>query len=374
MFTSSSKNFLLSNNSKIDTNDLSKSFYFYNNKDLLNIVSDIEDPYKRGEFRIFQEISYKCTGQCSYCMNKGLDYAIKESPVEDFIDFYQKIINNGGSIRLKITGGEPLQPNVRERTIKLVNFALNNIEHFSLIWINSNGNWPIPIEWANQPKLIIQFSLDGPAEYVEKETKIQNLYKNLINNFNYCINNNINFRIRSVITKENEQYIPFLKEIAHKYKKLVNLNWALPVGGMKNSYDIDEYISIINKVMDFRKTNGEDPYFDARLIIGKCPKIHSEKYFRLLINPDGKLGLCPLLNTVYNIKDKTIYNLDFNELFELKNQIIKEVSDKTCGFPNGFLNFWNQLNYEQKYKLKDYINENFEENFPTLKIAYNLEN
>ena len=82
-------------------------------------------------------------------MNKGLDYSIKEAPVEDYIAFYKKIIDNGGIIRLKITGGEPLQPDVRERTIKLVQFALNNIQHFSLIWINSNGNWPIPIEWAN---------------------------------------------------------------------------------------------------------------------------------------------------------------------------------------------------------------------------------
>ena len=53
MFTSSSKNFLLFNKSKINSHDLSKSFYFYNNKDLLNIASNIEDPYKRSEFRIF---------------------------------------------------------------------------------------------------------------------------------------------------------------------------------------------------------------------------------------------------------------------------------------------------------------------------------
>ena len=53
MFTSSSKNFLLFNKSKINNNDLSKSFYFYKNKDLLDIASNIEDPYKSGEFRIF---------------------------------------------------------------------------------------------------------------------------------------------------------------------------------------------------------------------------------------------------------------------------------------------------------------------------------
>lgn len=83
------------------------------NTSLIRAVTDgkiIEDPFIHGYYQILQEISYRCSGQCPYCMNKGLDYSETEAPVEDYIAFYDKIIAQGGTIRLQITGGEPLQP------------------------------------------------------------------------------------------------------------------------------------------------------------------------------------------------------------------------------------------------------------------------
>ncbi len=378
MLNTKSKKFLSYHKDKIPISKFSESIFFYKNFDLIEDNFPCQDPYLTKEFRIFQEISYKCTGQCPYCMNKGLDLNEKEVPVEDYITFYQKIIDNGGSIRLKITGGEPLQPNVIERTKQLVDYALKNDKHFSLVWINSNGNWPIPEEWANKEKIIIQFSLDGDKEYIEKTTKISNLYEHLIKNFDFCKENNIKFRIRSVISKENEKFIPFLKQISKKYKVLVNLNWALPVGGAKDNYSNDEYIEIINKAYNFKMENGDNPLIDSRLIIGKCPKIASTDYFRLMITPSGKLGLCPLTATFFKFKDinteeeLSIYNFDFTKLYALKDKIIDDMQDKSCGFPNGFLNFWNSLTIEQKNKLHNYINFISDPPLPSLKEIYNL--
>ena len=356
-----------------------KAFFSYEDRQEINIIKKMPDLLMKGNFKILQEISYKCTGQCPYCMNKELDLNEKEVPIEDYIAFYQKIINNGGNIiELRITGGEPLQPNVIERTKQLVDYALKNDKYFSLIWINSNGNWPIPKEWANKEKIIIQFSLDGDKEYIEKTTKIPNLYEHLMKNFDFCKQNNIKFRIRSVISKENEKFIPFLKQISKKYKVLVNLNWALPVGGAKDNYSNDEYVEIINKAYNFKMENGDNPLIDSRLIIGKCPKIASTDYFRLMITPSGKLGLCPLTATFFKFKDinteeeLSIYNFDFTKLYALKDKIIDDIQDKTCGFPNGFLKFWNSLTIEQKNKLHNYINFISDPPLPSLKEIYNL--
>ena len=154
-----------------------------------DIISEkiLEDSLIKGEFRITQEISYKCSAQCPYCMNRGLDFSQPEAPIEDFIKFYDKLIEKGARIKLKITGGEPTQPNVIERTNKIIKYAIDNESIFA-IHINTNGYWPIPKEWKSE-KLIIQFSLDGDKETMISNTGYKDIYERLFANFDFCKRN-----------------------------------------------------------------------------------------------------------------------------------------------------------------------------------------
>ena len=50
------------------------------------------------------------------------------------------------------------------------------------------------------------------------------------------------------------------------------------------------------------------------------------------------------MQTVFTLnKEYSIYNFNFENPNELKKKMKQLLKDRTCCFPNGFLNFWNSL-------------------------------
>ncbi len=376
MYSNTAKTFLtlMNKNNRIDEFEINKAFYIKNNAEIIKILP-VTNKYPFKWVKILQEISYKCTGQCPYCMNKGLDLNEKEAPVEDYISFYQKIIDAGYQIELRITGGEPLQPNVIERTKQLMHYALNEPQ-IKKIQLNTNGNWPIPKEWSQYKKLLIQFSLDGDKEYVEKTVKIPNLYEHIIKNFDFCKENNFNFKFRAVISKSNEQYIPYLIQLAKKYNIFISLSYAYPVGGAKLNYkNIEEKVEVIKKTQAIKDNIRSYDYDKIKLysVIGRCPKMLNNTLFKVNITPNGEFGSCAYLGTYYRNKNFNIYNTSLEDFITFKNECSKDLEGKSCWFPEGFMNFWNSLNKQQKEDLSSFINEKTDTILPTLKEYYDLE-
>ena len=348
-----------------------KAFFSYDDRKEIDIIKEMPDLLMKGNFKILQEISYKCTGQCPYCMNKELNLNEKEVPVKDYIAFYQKIIDNGGSIiELRITGGEPLQPNVIERTKQLVNYALNEPK-IKKIQINSNGNWSIPEEWANKEKIIIQFSLDGDKDTINNNFGSNDLFDNLINNLNYCKYNNINFKFRCVINSEKD--IEHILKILEKYKKLAIISWALPINSEYEKISKEEYIKRIKMTIEY------EDYFQKnninammRIFVGYCDQNLQPYYTNFMITPSGKIGPCAYLASRIQT-NLSIYNFPFNDIYSFRKIINKIQKDLTCDFPNGFLKFWNSLTEKEKKELEFYINTPHRAyNMPSLKKYYNL--
>lgn len=350
------------------------------NETIINKISDteIKDPLVDGYYQILQEISYKCSGQCPYCMNKGLDYSEEEAPVEDYIAFYDKIIAQGGTIRLQITGGEPLQPGVIERTNKLVEYAQQH-EEIRVIQINSNGNWEIPDAWACE-KLLMQFSLDGDKEYVENTTQISGIYENIINNFQKCKTLGIRFQTRTVINDENEKYVPDIVTLANSYGMIAKMEWTLPVGGADTENTKEGLIKMIKKNQKYEVTynNQENVQGEVRNCIGHCFRVYQDidthNIVPMLITPCGKIGLCAFLATKYMPENFSIYNFDLKHPYTTFVKYLKNtLNDCTCSFPNGFLNFYNSLTDGEKEDIDFYINQpDAGTDGASLKELYNL--
>ena len=109
MYSNTAKTFLtlMNKNNRIDEFEINKAFYVKNNAEIIKALP-VTDKYPFKYIKILQSVSYRCSAKCPYCMNAGWDYAKNEKPVEDYIAFYQKIIDYGYRIRLEFTGGEPL--------------------------------------------------------------------------------------------------------------------------------------------------------------------------------------------------------------------------------------------------------------------------
>ena len=308
----------------------------------------------RWDIKILQEVSYNCFGQCPYCMNRGLNYNVPELPVERFIDFYKLFIENGHKIfELRLTGGEPLQPNVIERTKKLMNYAIfePNIHKLQL---NTNGFWPIPEEWSNHEKIIIQFSLDGNKNQTNKNYGNDNLYDNLIKHCDFCIANNINFQFRCVINNEND--INDITELSNYYKKQAIISWPCPVGNL-TSLCKEDYISHILKTEQYEKYFRDNNYYPhMRKIVCYCDQTMLPNYLNFMITPNGQIGTCAYLANIIKTQ-YTIDNFPFDDIFSFRENLRLAQKDITCDFPQGFLTFWENLSEEEKKQINNYINE-----------------
>lgn len=353
------------------------------NDSLINSVTGgetLEDPFIHGYYQILQEISYRCSGQCPYCMNRGLDYSETEAPVEDYIAFYDKIIAQGGTIRLQITGGEPLQPGVIERTSKLVKYAQEHDE-VVMLQINSNGNWEIPDDWACD-KLLMQFSMDGDKEYVENITKIDGLYDNLIANFEKCHKLGIKFQTKTVINPDNEKFVPDIVKIVNQYGMIAKMQWTLPVGGASNENEKNDLLTMLQKTKEYENKyniEGQVKEGGVRGCIGYCFRVYKQvdeenPVIPMLITPCGKIGLCAFLATKYMPEGFTIYDFDLiNPYTKFIKYLRDTLKDVTCSFPNGFINFYNSLTDKEKESIEYFINEpDYGNGGITLKEFYNL--
>lgn len=335
----------------------------------------IKDPFVKGYYQILQEVSYKCNAHCSYCMNRGLDYSIQESPIEDFIAFYDKIIQKGATIRLQITGGEPVQPNVIERTNALVKYAQTHDE-VRLLQINTNGYWEIPDEWACS-KLLIQFSLDGDAKYIEKITGLNGLYERLLANFDKCDRLGIKYQTKTVINPDNEKFVEPIVQLISKHNMIPKMQWTLPVGGAVEANEKDDLLTMLDKTKYYEDLYNESQRGGCRGCIGYCFRVYKQVYeedpvIPMVITPSGQIGLCAFLATEY-MTDYTIYNFDVNKPYRFVQHLRNTLGDRTCSFPKGFKKFYNSLTEEEKNKIDYFVTEKDNSNGNlTLKDFYNL--
>ena len=304
--------------------------------------------------KIIQAISYICNCRCDYCMNNGLNFSKKEVPVEDLILFYDKLFtkeSNNLNVDFTITGGEPFHPNVKARTVKLLEY-LCNLECIHKVRINTNGYYELPSICKNK-KVLIQFSLDGHKEYADKIAHKKGLFDNVIKNIDFCKDNNINYQTRTVVTDENLKDIDFIAELANKYKHKAFIQTGKPVGGLDQKSESNEIFRNILRTEKLKKRYKNIPYVKIVDIVYTCKyfNLQNKDDFAILVNPSGELGGCAFLANKFMSK-YNIYNFFSIGLRKYKQIASFHIRDGTCSIPNGIKNFEYHLSENNKMILE----------------------
>ncbi len=158
------------------------------------------------------EITSKCNFNCKHCgNNSGLDNKNNLTKFEILNLIHQ--MYDLGVERLGITGGEPF---CDENLFDYLEYASKRIP---VISISTNGYLinEEKVEQLNQleiNKFII--SIDGTEQYHDSFRGKINAFNKAINAIKILSDNNMEIKVRSVLTKENIQSILELMEITNK--------------------------------------------------------------------------------------------------------------------------------------------------------------
>ncbi len=153
-------------------------------------------------------ITYRCNLKCNYCgawrRNAG---ELNTSQVYEIIDELEKL----GAKFIKFSGGEPL---LRDDIGEIISYCR---KRGLIVLLNSNGT--LVCEKLKEIGGIeeIQISLDGP-ESVHDYIRGKGTYNKVIQALESLKGLNINVVFTTVISKYNIEFIPFILELAEKYK------------------------------------------------------------------------------------------------------------------------------------------------------------
>lgn len=349
---------------------------------------------------ITQIITMKCMGHCNYCMYGSKLNLKPDVDLDDLLDYYRQIKD---MLIVKITGGEPLQPNTVDRTLKFIRgikeICLEDylydpsmppppippgpyspvppsgrLMHYQL---NTNGAWGVPQEIIDDELAHIQISCDGPKWYMEQNyghPYWEQFFKTL-----ESVKGRMNTWLMMVITDETEQFIPYVRDLAFKFRIEFRSQWAAPVDKGANFGKTQKYIEyekmchkygLFDKFTDENGEEKEYPSIHIRALIPYCPKDpcrQLEEYeeikargeewpperlweLRYCITAEGKIVNCPILSQFETGLD--IYNTKPTEGYKIIKALEEKVGDRTCIFPEGFCNYWNNTTEEEKETIK----------------------
>jgi MoaA/NifB/PqqE/SkfB family radical SAM enzyme len=154
-------------------------------------------------------ITYNCNLRCRYC-NNWKKHVKKELETEKVM-FYLEELSSLGIKFIDFSGGEPL---LREDLEEIIDSCRRKGIYVSL---SSNGT--LVKEKISLVKKInkINLSLDGPPEINDK-LRGKGVYNRVIDAIRVCKREKIKTSITTVISKYNISSIPYILDIAKKYK------------------------------------------------------------------------------------------------------------------------------------------------------------
>lgn len=304
-------------------------------------------------------MSYVCNCNCDYCMNHTLQVNKKEVPVEDLIDFYNKLFERERNIQVDftITGGEPFHPFVVEKTSKLLEY-LFSLDLIDKVRINTNGYYPIPDICLNK-KTLIQFSMDGDREFCDMIAHREGLYDNMMKQLEYCREKGIAYQTRTVVTEQNFNRIDNVIQLAKEYGHQAFIQAPRPVGGAANREILDN-LQITKDLRDTyrHKCPGNVEFVRAFDGCGFMNNRNANEGVAILVNPFGEIGACAFLATTF-LSQFNIYNFFEIGLKQYKIILHRFLKDATCCFPDGYQNFKNSLTNKELEQFNELKQEVF---------------
>lgn len=269
---------------------------------------------------IAQIITMCCIGKCPYCMYGSRLNTVEEVSLDDLLTFYKQIPDE---LTVKITGGEPLQPNNLDRTLSFIS-QLKQHCRLRAYQVNTNGAWGIPNILLADPTCTIQVSCDGPAEY-QNACYGQEYFDKLVETLSLFRRSAASGTMMMVVTNETRHYVDYCAQLARSNNMLFKSQWVSPVD-LASKQAVTERFTVMSQI--------QRRYGNARMPAVVCGHRHSTpSKMYLSITADGRIVNCPIMSAVKT--GLTIYNCTPLQPEKIIAGINAAMADKTCQYPMG---------------------------------------
>ncbi|MBI5417408.1 glycosyltransferase [Candidatus Poribacteria bacterium] len=296
---------------------------------------------------LIYSITNKCNAKCKMCFQKWLNYEADLLTLDELTHIFQSI---DGLKNIVLGGGEPFLRNDIDQICKILIKNGN-----PLITIPTNGSLPDNMYQQTKKilgyganKLIISLSLDGMAEYHEKNRSIPGLFLKVKECYDKLINlrqiygDRLQIQINSCFSKDNINQIDMLFE--YITTEMSEANWIFePIRGSfdinkVNPPSIDDWNIIYKKIDEFNDKKKFSTYQSLKCLYDLSLKTLQEKTQVMsclggteFITMDhiGGIAPCELFPNIINIRE---INYDFNNLLmnEKWLEYQKKIKNKEC--------------------------------------------
>ncbi|MDO7976483.1 radical SAM/SPASM domain-containing protein [Oceanotoga teriensis] len=331
---------------KEDFDEYLKDFFKKNDKynSLLIQKSNFKNlPNKKTINHLTIDLIQDCNLQCKYCYGQEGTYGHKSRMDVNCINQIKKFFGKDNHERkiLYFFGGEPL---LNFKLIKKIVIELNKTYSNINYSLTTNGTI-MDNEMASfikKEKIYTMISLDGYEEEFQQlrlYKNNKNPYKDIINNIKILENNDVDFYVRSTLTKFNcNSNLYFIKNISSNIKKL---HTNLVVGNKEiipNKEMLEKYNSEIIK--NYFSSDGILPsYFNYYISI--LNKKSFAGYYcgaginTITLNPSGDLYVCHRLN-----EDKRYF------LGNIERDSMENIKKRLALFKNEYYKMQNFYKYD----------------------------
>ncbi|WP_397363559.1 radical SAM protein [Olleya sp. R77988] len=292
-------------------------------------------------------VTNKCNIVCDYCF-RGYNFKKKdEINFEDFKKIANHFYNNAQvNPTIQFTGGEVFVKKNIEHWFKYIN------DKGFRIWMTTNGvsakisnNEIIKNIFSNNHKHHIRISLDGHKAEIHEAYRQKGTFNKIIKNIKFLKSINASISVKSVITKDNVQYLEEMLDMCYDLKlEGWNYNVIRYTGALAKNPPLDSTAKIDKKIEYFG-------YYElgVRLIEILFRKPHLSKL--LAISRFGKI-----LNTLYLTNPKAVPmsyyvlkfdgNVYYNDNLQFKKYSPGNIDEIGLDAFNGLKSFRNNYDYD----------------------------
>jgi uncharacterized protein len=301
--------------------------------------------------------SFRCNLECLYCYSNGGEHAHSRIPLKLANKAIDLVIKNALELRLnRISvgfhgGGEPMLLSNKPFIEAVINYAREKSTQYGLecqfnIVTNGVNIHRFGINWIKANFSIINISFDGPKDIQNlqrpKRGGNKDSYKQVLKTINLFEKNQINYGIRTTITKFSVHRMSEIVEHFTKISKLKSFHFEplFECGRCKTSNfsapDEKEFVENYNKASITSKQLGVKIFYSGASIDRISNRFCGAAGDNFFITPDGYVSTCieacrlddpdsmPFIIGSYN-NDINDFVFDYDKIKQLKSRITENI-------------------------------------------------
>jgi radical SAM protein with 4Fe4S-binding SPASM domain len=300
-------------------------------------------PHKLDELWIYYTLA--CNLRCKHCLVSAGKALRKELSAEEIIKLVDEAVTLGVK-RFYITGGEPF---IKEGIFDLIRYITKQKKRELIILTNAtlfDEKKIASLKKLNNPKLIIQVSLEGPTAAIHDKLRGRGSFEKAVEGTKRLIDIGITPVVSTAISKYNEKHIPSTSKFLSKLGiKEHNILWMHAKG--RSARNVNELYVPSDKIARTMK-NIKKVYREQELILdnveslkvrvrtkrGRKNDLCNNCYEKICINSDGHVYPCASLNGDPKFDAGSIRKNSLKDIW-LNSKVMKNGRANTVQMKNG---------------------------------------